>query len=265
MPLLRSLVRRVTGPKCPVDAAQKSWIETRLRWLQMQFGSDRLEVPILKPTLKIFPQTWNGSIGECRELLDVLCEYMEVPRESIELSLAPGAKDPLRHHLPNYESSHSGAAGAYHGRTVAGKFRISVSGDELRRPASLVATICHELGHVLLLGSGRVSRDEDDHEPMTDLLTVYFGAGIFTANAAFEFTQWTSVESQGWQTRTHGYMNEPQLGYALACYAFLRSERSPQWREHIAGNVRPYFDDALHFLMTTRDTTLLRLATDTET
>jgi len=53
----------------------------------------------------------------------------------------------------------------------------------------LIGTTAHEVAHVLLLADGRISREEPDMEPFTDLLTVYLGLGIFTANTAFRFTQ----------------------------------------------------------------------------
>ncbi len=34
---------------------------------------------------------------------------------------------------------------------------------------------------------GRISADRKDHERLTDLLTVYFGFGVFTTNAALRF------------------------------------------------------------------------------
>jgi len=44
-------------------------------------------------------------------------------------------------------------------------------------------TALHELGHVLLLADGKISKDRKDHEHLTDLLTVWLGLGIFTANS----------------------------------------------------------------------------------
>ena len=228
MPLIHTIIRKLTGPKCPVSADDKNWIETRLRWLQGQFGGVRLDFPVLKPTFKIFPRTWNGSVKECSDLLTILCEYMDIPRESVDLRFFEGGQDPLRHSLPSYELSESGAAGMYHGRSTGGKFIISVSGEQRTQPDRLIATMCHELGHVLLLGGNRIRGDEEDHEQLTDLLTVYFGAGIFTANAALQFEQWTDVGTQGWRTSRHGYLSEAQLGYALACYSWLRRDRERQ-------------------------------------
>jgi hypothetical protein len=83
---------------------------------------------------------------------------------------------------------------AGHHRVREGRSVTGIRADLARRPMSLVATIAQELGHVLLLADGRISRERQDHEPLTDLLTVFFGLGVFTANAAFE----QSRETRGW-------------------------------------------------------------------
>jgi hypothetical protein len=53
----------------------------------------------------------------------------------------------------------------------------------------LVATLAHELGHIILLRPGLIKRTKEDMEPLNDLLTIFLGFGIFTANAAFRFEQ----------------------------------------------------------------------------
>jgi predicted Zn-dependent protease len=42
---------------------------------------------------------------------------------------------------------------------------------------AVIAILAHELGHVILLEGGHLSRDTEDTEPTTDLLTVYLGMG----------------------------------------------------------------------------------------
>jgi predicted Zn-dependent protease len=48
----------------------------------------------------------------------------------------------------------------------------------MKDPMKLVAVIAHELGHVILLRSELVDREEADMEPLNDLLTVFLGQGI---------------------------------------------------------------------------------------
>ncbi len=123
-------------------------------------------------------------------------------------------------------------------------------------PATLAATICHELGHVHLLADGRIKRDEEDGEPLTDLITVYFGTGIFTANSAFRFGQWQSISHQGWRASRLGYLSEQLFGYALASYSWYRGDLEAPWRKYLRENIAYYFDDSMHFLATTKKTTV---------
>ncbi len=121
---------------------------------------------------------------------------------------------------------------------------MAIDRASIGNPASLLAVIAHELGHVRLLGEGRIPAGRPDHEPLTDLLTVYLGLGILTANASFEFSQGT----RGWRAQRLGYMTEQMFGYALACYARLRGERQPPWARYLDTNPRIYMKHGLRYL-----------------
>lgn len=152
--------------------------------------------------------------------------------------------------------THSGAAGHYKKRR--GKFVVSLESSQIADPICLIATIAHELGHVRL-GEGRVSASFDDHEPLTDLLTVFLGMGVFTGNSVFSFRQWTDAFSQGWQTERRGYMTEEMFGYSLAAFAWVRGEIRPAWTKYLEGNVSAYFKSGHKYLEKTGDTILKRL------
>jgi hypothetical protein len=118
---------------------------------------------------------------------------------------------------------------------------IALKSTLLKDPLSLVATAAHELGHVILLGGGLMDRDTSDHEPMTDLLTVYLGFGIFTANSAARFKQYQEERRAGWSMQKLGYLREEVYGYALARFAAERGEERAEWTKHLSTNVRAYF------------------------
>ena len=117
-------------------------------------------------------------------------------------------------------------------------------GDQTARRTTLIATLAHELGHVRLLGERRIPDDRPDDEPLTDLLTVVFGLGVVTANAAFDFT----ADDRGWQSQRLGYMTEQMYGYALARYSLHRGEPDPPWARHLDTNPRAYMRQALRYL-----------------
>jgi hypothetical protein len=86
-----------------------------------------------------------------------------------------------------------------------------------------------------------MDRKMPDHEPMTDLLTVFLGLGVFTANSAGRFKQFQDDRSQGWSMQRMGYLPEEVFGYALARFTVERGEDKPEWLRHLSTNVRAYF------------------------
>jgi hypothetical protein len=114
-----------------------------------------------------------------------------------------------------------------------------------------VATLAHELGHVILLGGKLLDPKTPDMEPLTDLLTVYLGMGIFNANAAFRFSQYQNERKQGWSAALLGYLPEQIFSYALAKFAFERGELKPEWEVHLSVNNRSYFKRSLRWLTKT--------------
>jgi hypothetical protein len=254
MGLLRKVLQGIRKPKCPVNDVDKTWIERRLNWLISEFGTEPLRNPILIPTEKFFPSSWSGTDNECFDLVDRLCRFMAVDSSRILVQIYSDNDQGFLKHLPAYQIQHSGPAGLF--CSVDNQLMMGIAESGLARPPALVATICHELGHVHLLGDKRLDNSEMDHEPLTDLLAIYFGAGLFIANSAFEFNQWQYGQHYGWSTSRLGYLNEAQLGYALAVHAWLRGEDRPSWHRFLADNIKDYFDDALDYLLRTKDTTL---------
>jgi hypothetical protein len=243
-------------PRPPVDEDEREWIENSMMRLGDLFGFEKLRTrQTILPTPAFFPIRYTATEEGLDEVAKKVCEYMDVDFSAIDLWLFSDHNDFLKAHLAQWQSSHSGAAGLY-SPTGDQKFRIAIEMKLLEQPGKLVATIAHELGHVLLLGSGKIQRTEEDHEYLTDLLTVYLGLGLFTANAAFTFSQWQDGQRQGWSASRQGYMSEPMFGYALAAYCWMRGEQRPAWEPLMVTNIRDAFRRSMKFLRKTGRTRL---------
>jgi hypothetical protein len=230
-------------PKCPVEEDDKLWLEESMEWLLEEFGADAFrEVKVVLPTDEFFPDSYSADEDDARALVDRVCEYMSVNPDLIQLEFFEDEGRQAQKDLVYSEGSTEGACGHY--RKRRDKFVIALESSQLTDPMSLVATIAHELGHVRLLGEGRVHGGFEDHEPLTDLLTVFFGLGVFTAHSAFTF----DGSSQGWQARTRGYLSEEMFGYALALFALMRGERNPVWSRYVEGSVGTFFKNGLKYL-----------------
>ncbi len=88
----------------------------------------------------------------------------------------------------------------------------------LRKPDALIATFAHELSHLLIATIGMPPSGEALEEHATDCAAVYLGFGVFLANSARSFSQFSDGAMQGWQSETAGYLSENALVTALAIF-----------------------------------------------
>jgi hypothetical protein len=227
--------------ECPVDPQAKEWIERRMLWLADAFGWERMRsARVILPTPEFFPDPYSGSDEDARGMLDRVCGYMGIDPGTVELSIYEDRN-------PVFEGEwRQGTAGLYH--EEEGRFRVWVEVANLDDPLALVGTLAHELGHVHMLGHGRVSDEEEDHEPLTDLLTVFLGLGVFTANSVIHENYWHEGQVSGWSMGRRGYLTMPMYGYAFALFARARGEDHPRWARELRLDVRSAFKQGARFL-----------------
>jgi hypothetical protein len=178
-------------------------------------------------------------------MLNRVCGYMGLNPGCVEMSLYDD-QAPLSGHPMLGGQWHAGTAGLY--QPEGGKFRIWVEATNLDDPLGMVATMAHELGHVHLLGHGRISPDAEDHEPLTDLLTVFLGLGVITANSVIREQSWQDGPYAGWKIGRRGYLSMSIFGYALALFARSRGEDGYDWKGELRPDVRSAFKQSLQFL-----------------
>ena len=192
-------------PKLPITEEQRVWIDEGFSRLEKLLGRTRMtDTEVVLPNDSFFPDRYDQSTDSAHRLFQRLCTLMQVDPSTIALDLFPDATDELREVVPVWSSrghARQCAAGLYYRPDESAQDKraeISLLHSLLKNPARLIATIAHELGHAILLGGNLIDPDTPDHEPLTDLLTVFLGLGILTANAAAHFQQFTEAGRQGW-------------------------------------------------------------------
>jgi hypothetical protein len=244
------------SPKLPVTEEQRLWVNDGFGRLEKLLGRRRmLEAKVVEPTAEDFPDRYDKSAEAIENLFCRVCTYMGVDRDSIELEIFPDETEELKEVLPSWRGGGRHAAGLYlhayendRSANHDGRMLVALRSTLLKDPTSLVATAAHELGHVILLGGELMSPRTTDHEPMTDLLTVFLGLGVFTANSAARFKQFQNERKIGWSMQRLGYLPEPVFGYALAKFASERGESKPIWARHLSTNVRADFKNSSRWL-----------------
>jgi hypothetical protein len=241
-------------PKLPVSEEQRCWVDEGFHRLERLLGRHRmLDAKVVEPTAEDFPDPYSKTAEAAEKLFSRVCVYMQVDRNSVNLEIFSDETEELREMLPSWRGSTGTApAGfylhAHNQESTDGRMMVAIRSTMLNDPMSLVATVAHELGHVILLGGGAIGSDTADHEPLTDLLTVFLGLGIFTANAAARFRQYQDERRIGWSMQRLGYLPQVVFGYALARFATERGEHKAEWARHLTPNVLSDFKHSKRWL-----------------
>jgi len=245
--------RKIKRPDtCPVNEDTRLAIEEHILFLLSQFGENETRRrKVLLPNFSDFPIKYDGSDETAFKTLKIVATQMEIPYEQIDLKLytpkprelkTGGGMGGNRIFLETAPD----AAGVYTGLNDYGQYEVWLSREKLREPENMVAVLSHELSHVKLLGEERM---EENDEQLTDITTIFFGFGIFNANAAFQ--TYRGTDSHGWQSL--GYLSQMEWGYALALFAYIRGEENPKWIDHVTLNVKGDFVQGQNFIRANKD------------
>jgi hypothetical protein len=241
---------------CPVDENTRIWMENALIWLINQFGEEKiLSIKTLVPSNEYFPIDFNGTEKVAYEILKIITVQMNISPADVRIDFYNEGLRQLQEGgtftLSTQQYEDEGySAGQYFGKDSDGKFLIAVERTQLKEPEKLIATIAHELGHIKILGENRL-KENDEH--LTDLVTVFFGLGVFTANSSGRFNS----GFDGWRYSKQGYLTQQEWGYALALYAHIRREDNPSWTNHLTKNIKSDFAKSKEYILQNKDKVLV--------
>lgn len=185
-------------------------------------GRSLADTPVGLPTRDFFPPTEATGHAKAEHVFACVKSIMQMPDWPCALEAQPRRTAGLQ----VSEFVHIGG-----GEAPGGTFRIEPDGaviityapDLVDDPMGLVATLAHELAHYLLASEADLVEDET-HELMTDLTVAFAGLGVFGANTAFSFEQHGDAFSQGWRSRSSGYLSPRSWAFALAVFGELRGD-----------------------------------------
>ena len=235
-------------PKLPIDLPDKAWIEYRWSWLCKNLGADLMRnAPML--TLVDFPEVNDLTEQSAHQLFQRISAQFKFPANSVEFEFFDDAG-----RTDEYDTENS-ALGLYERGNDLHGGKVFVATSLLHRPAEMISTMAHELSHHLLLGgSGKLfAADEHDHEHLTDLVSVFTGFGLFTANCTVQDQSYSDGEMSYFHISKSGYLSSIQFGYALGLMAWMRNEHSPKWISQLRPDARVTCRNTIRYLIKTGD------------
>lgn len=217
------------------------------KWLLTHFGGKYFydETILVLPTKEFFPAEVNSNDEAIQSTFEQVKKYagmsewpckLEAQEEDPNLVVAPTLV------LQNVEQNPLGTFAHNENNEVTITYNPKIASN----PTQMVATFAHELSHYL---TGTAPEPPpggwDNWEFATDICAAFLGFGVFVANAAFDFQQYTSVGTHGWQTSGGGYLSEAEYSYALAIFLMLKNLSYKDAYKHCGQNIKNFLKQAI--------------------
>lgn len=250
------IFKKNNQPQCPIDEATRVWMEDAFIWLINQFGEKQFYgLKIVTPTEDNFPIKFDGTQDSVMSCAKIIARQMNIDNDKVNITFYNQQTLELGNELGNaiftqQYKSEGYSSGIYMGTDSDGRFAVAIERNQMTDPAKLIATIAHEYSHIKILGEGRLKEND---EYLTDLTTVFWGLGIFTANTSFNY--YTSFNS--WAYDSQGYFTQQEWGYALALYSYIKNEDNPIWLNYLSKNIKSDFNKSIEYIHANTDKVLV--------
>ncbi|WP_156423699.1 hypothetical protein [Erythrobacter sp. YT30] len=220
------------GPKLPIEKDEFEWLMACFAWLDREIGQ-RSGPDGFRPHLILPDDPELMAATTAPQMFDVVKRAAGLEQWHCQLEKGEARRELVNTGLDTGPFSQNSALGTF---SVEGNTPIIRYDPELlHKPDALVATFAHELSHLLIHSLGMPPGGHELEEHATDCTAVYLGFGVFLANSARNFSQFTDGAMQGWQSDTSGYLSENALVTAVAI--FEKRFSAPAGAEH---HLKPY-------------------------
>ena len=212
----------------------------------IEFNIDKIKSKkVLLPTKDDFPFDIVPSEQTAHYFLEKIALQMDIDYNKIKLIFFDEEQhiigDNSIQPISIISESNTNYAGAYYGSNESGEYVISLNKAQMNYPENIIATIAHELSHIIL---SDIKKVEVYDEYLTDLLIVFFGIGVFGANSAFNFFK----NFYKWGYNKQGYLNEKEWIYALALFSTIRQELTPEWSKYLKPHIKKELVTSIKFI-----------------
>lgn len=216
------------------------------KWLLRHFGGDAFyqDTLLVRPTTDFFPTKVDSEQAAAEATFESVKKYAGLttwPCRLLAQETDPNLLVAPTIQIQQVAQSPLGTFSADEHNEVI----ITYNPKIVSNPTQMVATFAHELAHYLTATAPEPPPGGwENWEFATDIATVFLGFGIFVANAAFHFQQYTTVDSQGWQVSGGGYLSATEYSYALAIFLSLQQIPYEQAYVHCSPNIKHYLKQA---------------------
>lgn len=214
---------------------------SRLATLVQQCGWEPLlQAPLMLPEPRYFPDAWTPDEFGAMRLIRRFHRYYCLDALGAELVVYATERPSTLVH----SEVHEGAA-AYFAGIKDGVAGYGVDERQFDDPIAVTAAVAHEASHAFRFFHGlalSLESELQEEERLTDLTTVFLGAGVLTANATEQFSSGAiagqSLDGHRWSVSRLGYLSPEAMCFALAVVVSVRG-LSKRQRGQVRGALHP--------------------------
>lgn len=194
-------------------------------------ASDFLHGPLLLPTPAYFPDEWRPDADGARAMLGRLLAWARLHDRPFTLETWDSAQffDPRFNDAVGQPLERSGTAAVFLGEHE-GSLKFGLDLLRIEDAERLAGVLAHEVAHAWRHQHYLVHDDHAVEERLTDLTTVFLGAGVFTTNNTFRYRSSGGHDWMQYGSEQVGYLSPAAMSFALA--VALRVRGSNGGRAH---------------------------------
>jgi len=223
-----------------LSEADREFQIATFKWLLRNFGGDDFykTTKLVLPTKEYFPSKVDTPEDAASETFEAVKKHAGLENWMCKLEIQEEDANPVVAPTLAIQNAPTSPHGTFQA-TEENEVVITYNPALASQPTQLVATFAHELAHYLTA----TSKEEppggwENWEFATDIAATFLGFGVFMANSAFSFSQYTNSDSQGWKSSRNGYLSESEHIYALAIFNELKGIPAELASEHLKPHLK---------------------------
>lgn len=223
----------------------KKWLLENYEWAMRNCGSDTFieDVTLILPTDEFFPKKVEDKKQLVRYAFEQIKNYALMSDWPIDIIEKESNPDPVvGATLVVTGAPYEAPMDTIYPETDDEPILITYSLELTNNLDRLVASFAYELARIF---STYIEEEppceEDTYGHNVELVSIFLGFGIILINSAFQFEQYTDVDSQGWKSSSVGFLSQYEMTYALAIFCELKSVETNLVERSLDKNLLHYF------------------------
>ncbi len=228
--------------KFRITEPDRDWVEENFKWLIQVFGYPNRQSAQILISDKYFPKTFSTNDLKVQNLIEDLCNLLEIDSTKIKFDLHEDLRDvygmPFEMQGKPFETETE---------VNDGNYIIHIANSITKRPNRLVFSLIYEFIKIRLTENKLQFNTGEDTSLFLFIAGIYFGFGVPLSQ---NLTDKGRVDDGFWETKWNYVSEMPNevMAFGLATYAKLIEQDNPDWKNELPQELKLKFDEAIVFL-----------------